>query len=75
MVPLGMPSPIVLQQASFASGLQASGGSRGSRKVYQDESGLQVTVCDVRKGRKTYQYGYCQVWVREVLSLFQELCC
>lgn len=52
MVPLGMPSPTILQQALFASGLWANGGSRGRGMVCQDESGLQVTVCGVRKGRK-----------------------
>lgn len=52
MTPLGMPSSIILQQAPFAIALQDNGGSRSRGMMCQDESGLQVTVCDVRKGRK-----------------------
>lgn len=47
-----MPSSIILQQALFAIALQDNGGSKGRGMMCQDESGLQVTVYDVRKGRK-----------------------
>lgn len=52
VIPLGMPSPVILQQALFANGLQANGGSRDRGMMCQDERGLQVTVWDVRKDRK-----------------------